>query len=172
MTDGSVSTLWLIGMMGSGKTSVGRMVAARTGRIFIDTDAEIVELSGSTIPDLWARNGEEGFRDTEAEVVSRIDDTGAVVAAGGGVVLRDENVLEMRKGLVIWLKAAPGELARRIGGGGGRPLLVGGEEPEILTKILGQREGGYSAASHHSVDTDGRTIEEVAMEVIAIWNRS
>lgn len=166
----SKRTLWLIGMMGSGKTSVGRAVAASTRTRFIDLDAEVCDIVGMSIPEFWILHGEPAFRDVEEQVVGRMAGNPAVAAAGGGVVIRPINVKRMRgSGLVIWLRAEPEVLAARLGSGNGRPLLEeAGVEPTLVS-LLKERADAYAAAAHHTVDTDGLSVDEVAEEVIGLW---
>lgn len=163
--------LWLIGMMGAGKSVVGRLAAERLGRGFADTDEEIERRMRRSIPEVWEAHGEAGFRAVEAAAVAALAGTGAVVATGGGVVTRPENVTVMRRsGLVVWLEADPATLAARVGRGQGRPLLAGGAPvEERLAALAAERRAAYAAAAHRRVVTDGRTPEEVADEVVAIW---
>lgn len=167
-------TLWLVGMMASGKSTVGRLVAGGEGARFLDTDDLVEEEVGRSVPEMWEAAGEEGFRAAEADVVLRLAGARAdprVVATGGGVVLRGDLVEAMRgSGLVVWLDAAPETLEERVGGGEGRPLLAGG--PGLLSQIDRSRRELYETACHHRVPTDHRTPEEVAEEVRALWTGS
>lgn len=158
-------TVWLIGMMGSGKTTVGRRLADALGIEFHDTDAAVEEAAGSSIPELWRRRGEEEFRRLEHEAVVRVAGRRAVVATGGGVVLRDENVAAMRRtGQVVWLDAPAEVLARRVGSGAGRPLLAGDDLPGRFADMLADRAERYRAAAHRVVDA-GRSQSAVAEEL-------
>ncbi len=164
--------LWLIGMMGSGKSTVGRLVAARRGARFTDTDDEVTERAGCSVEELWQRDGEETFRDMEAAAVDRLAaaDDAAVIATGGGAVLRPGNVASMRRtGTVVWLVADPPALAARVGGGAARPLLAGAPAERRLAEILAARVDAYSAAAHVVISTDGRDAAEVAGDVEAAW---
>lgn len=155
-------------MMGAGKSEVGRHVAASLGRHFVDLDDEIASRLGCSIAQLWGRQGEKAFRDLEQAEVERVAvGADAVVATGGGIVLRDANVSAMRdSGMVIWLRADPSVLAARVGDGEGRPLLA--EGVEALEGILTDREDRYAAAAHAMVDA-GRGLDEVAAEVEGLW---
>lgn len=167
--------LWLVGMMGSGKTTVGMEVARRVGVEFIDTDLLITSLGGRSIPDIWSEDGEEAFRSLERNMIaSAASATRAVVATGGGVVLSPENVDTMRAaGPVVWLNGSPTTLAQRVGHLGGRPLLAGEREPAaVLAEILDERRAIYEAAADHVVVTDDREVTDIAEEVLQLWNAS
>lgn len=161
-----MSTIWLIGMMGSGKTTVGERLATRRGSVFYDTDDEIVARMGCSIGELWSMQGEGAFRDLEEVQVSRLAGRDAVVATGGGVVLRGSNVDTMRSsGPVVWLQASVDVLAARVGAGEERPLLEGGSVQERLTGVLSDRLDQYRSAATVVVGTDDRSIDEVVEEV-------
>ena len=166
-----MSGLWLIGMMGAGKSAVGPLVALRLGLSFVDLDERVAERAGLAIDALFAAEGEAGFRRREREVVAEAAGEAAVVACGGGVVLCPESVARMRSsGLVVWLDAPPEALRERVGAGEGRPLLAGGLGGR-LEGMLEARQPAYAAAAHHRVSTAGRTPEEVAEEVARLWKR-
>lgn len=167
--------LWLIGMMGSGKSSAGPLIAAHRDVAFVDTDAEVERRTGMTIAEFWYERGEAAFRACEAavvaEVAQRLDD--AVVAAGGGAVLNAESVALMRAhGLVVWLAGDPGELAARLADDGSRPLLAGVDLETRLDTLMSERSLAYRRAAHLVIDTTGKTPAEVAGEVEALWNES
>lgn len=167
--------LWLVGMMGSGKTSVGKALAGRTGLPLFDTDEMIAADRGVTVASIWETNGETVFRDLETGQVEGIVAAAhrCVVATGGGVVMRASNVAAMRSnGLVVWLNAAVDELASRITDDGTRPLLLDVPVSRRLDDLLARRAPAYAAAAHHVVDTSGRTVDEVADEVMALWTPS
>jgi shikimate kinase len=164
--------LWLVGMMGSGKTTVGRLIASATGVEFRDTDAEVESRAGMTIADLWAEGGEELFRSIEAEVVvvsARMDS--AVVATGGGAVTDPATrTVISSSGTVVWLRAQPGELVDRLSGQEGRPLLDSADDLEATLRDLAiRRSGNYRSLADHTVDVDGRSPEDLAAEIEALW---
>lgn len=166
-------TLWLVGMMGSGKTSAGRIAAAHLEVEFIDTDEMIARGMGWPIPQLWGRMGERAFRDKEKAVTAGLAGKKAIVSTGGGVVLDDENRrLMSATGPVVWLRASPGVLAERIAMTESRPLLHNSTMPaaETLTEILGERERLYEEVATHRIDTDDLDLEEVARSLEAIWS--
>lgn len=159
--------LWLVGMMGSGKTTVGRLVAARAGRDFRDVDLMVQQRRGASISELWEREGEDAFRAVEAAVIEELAGEGAaVISTGGGAVLREPNRNAMRRsGTVVWLQAPPDVLAGRVTRGAGRPLLDAESGEARLTELLADRHTAYEAAAHHTVGTSGRTPRQVAAEV-------
>lgn len=158
-------TLWLIGMMGSGKTTVGRVVAQRLGADAIDIDAEVVIRSGRSIEE-WFASDPQGFRSEERVAVLECAGRDAVVSCGGGVVLDDGVVATMRDtGLVVWLDAPIATLAARVGAGEGRPLLSG---EGSLAVIAEERAERYRTAAHVTVAAAGPP-DEVAEAVIAAW---
>jgi shikimate kinase len=155
-------------MPGCGKSSVGRRVARRTGRRFVDIDAEIERTAGRPIPEIFADQGEGGFRAIEAAVLADVLSAGeaSVVATGGGAVLRDANRSAMREhGIVVWLRATPETLAERVGDGRTRPLLAG-DPVGNLRRLYEERAASYAAAAHVVVDVDRTPFEKVADRVI------
>jgi shikimate kinase len=168
--------LVLIGMMGVGKSSIGRRLALRLGRPFIDTDVLVEEDAGVTVAEIFADEGERAFRARENAAVRRAlaSEPWAVIAFGGGAVLEPANRgLARQCGLVVWLQAPARELARRVSasmrrsGGTARPLLAGGRPPEeALDELARQREEAYRATAHVLVDTTGRSPGQAATAVL------
>jgi shikimate kinase len=167
--------LALIGMMGVGKSSVGRRVALRLGRQFLDTDKLVEEEAGCTVAEIFAAEGEPAFRALENAAVRKAlgSDPWAVIAFGGGAVLEPTNRgLARETALVVWLQAPARELARRVSAsmrrsGGARPLLTAGRSPEqVLDDLARDREGAYRAAAHVLVDTAGRSPGQAATAVL------
>jgi shikimate kinase len=162
----------LIGLMGSGKTSVGRILAGRLGRPFVDTDDLIVQEAGMAIPAIFAREGEEGFRQRERQVIAAVAaKRNQVVATGGGAVMDAGNRLRLRQtGLVIWLQAPVAELYRRASRDGveSRPLLAGADPLQQLRDLAERRAPAYADAAHRSVETEGLAPEQVADRVTEI----
>lgn len=163
--------LVLIGLMGTGKSTVGRVLAERLGRPFFDTDEMVEREAGRTIPEIFAEQGERAFRNLEAEVVRAVSALrGRVVAVGGGAVSTPGNVTQLRmSGDLVLLDADPAVLAERTAGGDGdRPLLDGADDPVArLAELRRQRDADYARAAAFTVRTDGRTPEEVADEILA-----
>ena len=161
--------LWLIGMMGSGKSSVGAILASITRLPLIDTDELVEQRSGETIPALFAQ-GEPVFREWERSVITAVaDGQPAIVATGGGAVLANSNRSCMAEGTVVWLQAAVGELARRVDGSESRPLLTGGTG--ALAALLQERTAVYSELADIVVETDGCTQAQVAQAILDAWQR-
>lgn len=164
-----MSHVLLIGFMGAGKSAVGRSVAERLGRPFIDLDEEIERIEGAAVPELFEQRGEAGFRAAERAALERLTDAAdAVVATGGGVVLREDNrALLRRLGTVVYLAVTPEQALARLGEDHGRPLLEG-LDADGAARLLESRLPLYEAVADHVVDTDGRTVDEVATAVVAL----
>jgi shikimate kinase len=164
--------LVLIGMMGAGKTSVGAVCACRLDRPFVDTDDLVEAMTGRTVAQLFADPGEERFREVEAAAVADAcaTPTPAVIACGGGAVLEAESRRRMRAdGFVVWLQGSPPVLRGRVEATApDRPLLAPGALV-TLERLAGARAVAYEAAADASVDTDHRTIEEVADAVLEVY---
>ena len=155
----------LVGFMGSGKSTVGRVLAKRTNRGFVDLDDDIAADAGRAISEIFADEGEAGFRRREAHSLRRaLNKQDIVVAAGGGAPLPDENWRQMREGnCVVSLMAEPAELARRLNGPNGRPLLQP-DVPSAIASLLPHRLGRYGAADL-VIGTDGREPADVADDI-------
>ncbi|TME22032.1 MAG: 3-dehydroquinate synthase [Chloroflexi bacterium] len=155
----------LVGFMGSGKSTVGRVLAERTNRSFVDLDDDIAADAGRSISEIFADEGEAGFRRREAHGLRRaLMKQDIIVAAGGGAPLPDENWHQMREGnCVVSLMAEPAELARRLNGARGRPLLQP-DVPSAIATLLPNRIGRYDAADL-VIGTDGRKPVEVAHDI-------
>ena len=153
----------LTGFMGTGKTTVGRLLARALGYDFVDTDALIEAQEGCTIADIFRKRGEEAFRALEAETGRALAGRrGLVIATGGRMMLDPENAAVLgRTGRVFCLRAAPGEILARVSGPGQprRPLLETAAPLERIAALLAEREAGY--ARFDRIDTGGRTPEAV-----------
>jgi shikimate kinase len=163
--------LVLIGLMGAGKTTVGKVCARRLGRTFVDTDDVVTGTARMTVDEIFTEGGEAGFRRLEHDVVADVcaSPEPLVVACGGGAVLDPDNRRALRSaGIVVWLRAPAGTLAGRVGDGSTRPLLR--DDPVgALARLERLREPAYEAAAHVSVDTDGVDVESVAGAVLAAF---
>ncbi|NLY88850.1 MAG: shikimate kinase [Firmicutes bacterium] len=158
----------LVGPMGSGKSTVARIIGKKLGWRVCDLDLLIIEKTGMTIPEIFAEKGEAYFRRLEKELlITVLQGERLVIATGGGAVLDEENRRVMKEnGTVVYLRTEIKELCRRLGRGKGRPLLAGGKPEEILTRLAREREAFYREAQI-TVDTQGLTPEAVAGRVIA-----
>jgi len=159
----------LIGMRGSGKTTVGKILARKLGRELVEMDELIAQRAGLTIPEMVARYGWSKFRDIEEEItgeVAGLDNT--VNAAGGGVVTREKNIAKLKEsGVLVWLKASLDTLLERIAEDNERPPLVEGRSRwGDMEMTLEERKPLYQQAADLVVNTENKTPEEVADLVI------
>ena len=162
-------TLWLVGMSGSGKSTVGPRVAGALGADFVDLDQVITLAAGCDIPRIFEHEGEEGFRERERDAVASIAGGPVVVACGGGVVEDPGNVQIMRAhGGIAWLDATVGVLAERVGDGSGRPMLAG-DVRKRLTSLRRRRKRRYEEASDRRFDAGRREPNEIARELVSWW---
>lgn len=161
--------LVLVGLPGSGKTTVGRVLAQRLGVAFIDTDDLVVEATGRQVSQVFAEQGEAAFRSAETDAVARALEGDAVVSLGGGAVLsRHNRQALLDSGVpVVLLHASMTVLAGRVGDGSGRPLLSGSPVTR-LAELASARDGYYRAVARFAVDTDARVPEQVADAVIQV----
>ncbi|WP_278044604.1 shikimate kinase [Paenibacillus solani] len=157
----------LIGMMGTGKSTVGRLIADELGYTLIDLDAEIERLEGKTIPEMFETAGEHYFREAESAALNSVlHQRGVVLASGGGAVLRADNCEAMKRGgWVAALTADAASIVERVRGDANRPLLAGDVE-EKVRQILEERKDKYLFADV-MVDTVGRSADEVAAHILA-----
>ena len=141
-------SLYLVGMMGSGKTSTGRPLAERLGYGFVDADAVIEQVAGCSIPEIFQREGEDGFRAIEHQVLSAISQRHSlVVATGGGVVTQRENWGLLHSGIVIWLDVVQEQLLKRLQADSTvRPLLQTEDPALALSQLLAERQPLYAEA--------------------------
>lgn len=162
----------LVGFMGSGKTSVGKILAKKLNLKFFDTDSIIERATGMKISEIFARFGERRFRDLESELVELLSKKkGAVISTGGGVVVRQRNIENLRKsGVIFWLKASEETIYQRIRGCKDRPLLQVENPVQRIRELLNKRASLYERADY-TVETDGFTPEEVADRIIKHYER-
>jgi shikimate kinase len=141
-------TIVLVGLMGAGKTSIGRRLADKMGLTFIDADIEIEKAAGKSIPDIFADHGEAHFRDGERRVIARLLENGKqVLATGGGAFMNEETRSAIKAhGLSIWLKADLDVLLKRVAKRGGRPLLENRDPAEVLQNLINIRYPVYAEA--------------------------
>jgi shikimate kinase len=166
-------TIVVIGFMGAGKTSVGRLVARALGREFVDTDLMIERATRMTIGELFQREGELSFRRREIAAIDRaIAVPGRVIAVGGGAVLSAENRTALKQaGLLVYLRATPETLAARLTGVTDRPLLNTGDRVGRIRDLLVARGPIYETAGDVAIDTDRLNLEQTAVEVLEWYRR-
>jgi shikimate kinase len=163
----------LIGLSGSGKSTVGRLLAEQLGWSLCDVDALIEEQAGQRIPAIFASEGEAGFRTRESAALRAALSRGpCVVATGAGIVVREENrVLLRERALVVWLDAATDALLTRLRAHAEeRPLLAGDDPAARLEAQREARAALYAATAHAPVATEGRTARDVCDEIITLVN--
>jgi shikimate kinase len=162
-------SLYLVGMMGSGKSTTGRPLAERLGYGFVDADAVIEQVAGCSISEIFERDGEEEFRNLETQVLRSISERHSlVVATGGGIVTRSQNWGMMHQGIVIWLDVERGQLLQRLQQDASqRPLLLGSDPVETVDAILKQRRPLYDEADL-TVVIESETPEVVADGIIQL----
>jgi shikimate kinase len=159
----------LVGMMGAGKTTVGRELAARLGWRFLDSDAMVEASTGSTVAELFADRGEEAFRAEESRVLAEALSGGSrtVVSAAGGTVLDPANrELLAQTEAVVWLRADPATLAARVGTGSGRPLLDG-DPAAALVALDAARRPFYGEVADVIIDVDDLEPSRVVDRILA-----
>jgi shikimate kinase len=167
--------IFLIGSRGSGKTTVGRQLAARLGWAFVDADAELEIRAGRSIADIFATEGEPGFRARESEVLGDLAARERhVVACGGGVVLRDEHRRLLRTtGHCVWLTGDPATLADRLAAdpttAARRPALTALAGRAEVERLLREREPLYREVAHWTVATDGQSPDDVVSSILSAW---
>jgi shikimate kinase len=162
----------LVGYRGTGKSTVGQILARSLGWPFVDTDLQIEQRAGLAISEIFRRFDEPHFRDLEAAVIADLADTDpAVISAGGGAVLRPQNVEHLRnRSLVVWLTAPAETLHRRIIGDAAsparRPSLTGLPGLDEIRHLLDTREPCYRAAAHLALDTQDLSAEQIAQRIV------
>ena len=159
----------LIGFMGAGKTAVGRELAARLGKEFIDLDTLIEQKAGRTIPDIFREDGEIAFRELEIDAARELGGRkNTVIACGGGIVLNKINVDRLKKEcIIVYLKASPSALLRRTSGDKtGRPLLPKSGRAAEIRALLGYRRPYYERAADITIDTSRTGVEAVVRKIM------
>ena len=163
----------LIGMMGAGKSVVGRCLQRRTKVVLLDTDEIIASKFGISIPEIFSHYGEEAFREAETQVLRELTTMEqAVIVTGGGMVLREENVdLLKRLGVLVWLDGKEKTLFERASKARTRPLLQGESPREAFAQIIQARLPLYAKVAHIRVDTSVLTEDEVAVAILSKLRR-
>jgi len=166
-----VRNIALTGFMAVGKSAVGRTLARKLGRRFVDLDKIIEQSEGMKVKDIFSRRGESYFRRAEKQALTEVLFQGEqVIATGGGVVIDEENLRLLReKSFLVCLTAAPEVLLRRAEKSRRRPLLEDGDRAQRIQQLLAQREKNYAQA-HVAVDTSDLTVEQVVEKIIERFN--
>lgn len=152
-----LKSLVLVGLMGAGKSSVGKRLASRLSLPFFDADTEIEKAAGASIPDIFAEHGESAFRDGERRVIARLlEQSPVVLATGGGAFMNEETRDRIReRGFSIWLKAELDVLVKRCSRRGNRPLLQAGDPRSVLARLMAERYPVYAEADLTVLTGDG-----------------
>ena len=164
----AAGNLYLVGMMGAGKTTVGRLLARRLRLRFIDSDEEIERRCGVRIPLIFEIEGEAGFRAREAQVLAELTTLeGVVLGTGGGAVLLEENRRQLAAtGTVVYLRARPEDLYERVRHDRNRPLLATGDPLARLRALFAERDPLYRAVADLTVDTGRQGVNALARQLL------
>jgi shikimate kinase len=163
-----VKNIFLIGFMGSGKSTVAKALQAALGTEVIEMDMLIAKQQKMAITEIFEKFGEAHFRDLETKLLLDIQKKeGVIVSCGGGVVIRPENVEYMKKsGTIVLLTAAPETVYRRVKDSRDRPVLNGHMNVEYIAGLQEKRRSMYEAAADITIATDGKTIDEIRREIL------
>jgi shikimate kinase len=168
-------TIVLVGLMGAGKTSIGRRLAEKMGLNFVDADHEIEKAAGKSIPDIFAEHGEAHFRDGERRVISRLLENGKqVLATGGGAFMHPETRAAIEAhGISIWLRAELEVLLKRVAKRGGRPLLENKDPAAVLQNLIDLRYPVYAKAdiTVESLDVQHGQMVNAVIDALAHWQQ-
>jgi shikimate kinase len=164
----SSNNIFLIGLMGAGKSTVGKLLAKKLGRRFLDADHVIEDRCGVKIPVIFEMEGEDGFRKREAQAIKDITaEHDVILATGGGAVLLPENRQFLsERGTVIYLHANPMELWHRTKGGEGRPLLKNGDAKKILENLYAIRDPLYREIADYVIETGKPSVNQLVNTLI------
>ena len=167
------NNLVLLGFMGTGKSAAGRRVANLAWRPFLDMDAELEHRAGRSIPKIFAEEGEESFRRMESQLAEEWGKReGAVIACGGGVVLREENLRALgQNGVLVCLTARPEVILERTARSKKRPLLEGEDREKKVRELLALRAPLY-AKIPVQIDTSDADLEAIAARLLAVWDKA
>lgn len=163
---GSMRNILLVGFMGSGKSTIGKILQRKTGFNHIDTDHVIEEKAQRPISQIFAQDGEDYFRDLETKLLSDLVADGCqetIISTGGGMVVREKNRELLRKlGFVVWLSCPPEEIYERTSRSGHRPLLQCDDPMGAIRDLLNQRKPAYADSAHLELSTSGLGFDEIA----------
>lgn len=167
MKTNNTGNIFLVGLMGAGKSTIGRQLARELGKQFRDSDSEIEKRTGVSIDVIFDIEGEQGFRRRETRMLKElVEERGIVLATGGGAVLASDNRQLLRdNGLIIYLKASAEHLAGRVKLDRRRPLLQTGDKLAKIRELMTQREPVYQQLADMVVETNNRSIPRVVREI-------
>ena len=162
--------IFIVGPMGSGKSTVGKIISDELFLDFFDTDDEIEKRTGASIDWIFDLEGEEGFRRRESEILSEmVQKNSIVLSTGGGIILDSSNrELLSSRGTVFYLSTPISIQVERTANDKDRPLLKNGNPSEILSKLHEERKGLYESVSDHVVETDSKSSQEVASQIVKL----
>lgn len=162
-----MNNVFLIGFMGVGKSTVASSLSQNYGMEVVEMDEVIAKREKMSIPDIFAQKGEVYFREAETRLLREIEEEGhKVVSCGGGVVLREENVQEMKKkGRIVLLSARPETILERVKDNDNRPLLAGKKDVKSICEMMEERRPRYESAADVVISTEGKTAEAIAKEI-------
>jgi shikimate kinase len=165
--------IFLIGPMGAGKTTIGKHLAQSLGMDFNDSDQEIQRRTGVDIPTIFEYEGEDGFRQREAQAIEQLTQVdNQVLATGGGAVIRPENRQRLSaRGIVVFLACSPKQQYERTYRDRNRPLLQDEDPLEKLQSLMSEREPLYRETADYTVSTEGRSAASVSNEIIGLLHR-
>ena len=164
------SNIVLIGFMGSGKSTISRALNELYAMDIVEMDQVIADREGMSISEIFEVHGEEYFRNLETELLRELQNRkGVVISCGGGVPMRDENVVEMKKnGKVILLTASPETILDRVKNNHDRPLLENNKNVDFISELMEKRRSKYEAAADIVIQTDGKSAFEICEEIIQL----
>ena len=162
------NNIFLVGLMGSGKTTIGKIIAKKLNYKFIDSDALIEEKTGVKVPLIFEYEGEAGFRKRETKILSEIIKMNSIVlATGGGIILSKTNRQMLSKSsIVIYLNATIKELVKRLANDKGRPLIQNVDKETKLRELIDRRGTLYESIADHIIQTKDKRASEIASEII------
>lgn len=168
MTTRNKNNIFLIGFMGTGKSTIGSYLAQTFHKTLLEMDEVIVQREGMSIPDIFADKGESYFRSKETALLSECQaKNNLVISCGGGTAMLEENVAIMKQqGVVILLSATPETIFQRVGQDSNRPVLNGRRSVEGIQELMNQRLPNYLAAADAVISTDNKSTEEISLEII------
>ena len=168
MSEGISRSIFLIGFMGAGKSTIARALQRELGFPLIEMDERIVKEQGMSINDIFAQYGEDHFRDIESQLIVDIGkEEPSIVSCGGGVVVRPQNTQNMKEiGRIVFLTATPKTVHERVKNSNDRPILNGHMNVEYIAELMEKRRALYEAAADITIQTDGKMREQICEEII------